>query len=185
MTTRAPAAIRRPTASATRSRSRSASRTTASSGPARTGPRNQRRTPMAINTAFYPTLMWNSRFHAPSGDPFDNRQGFVFPAPEGTDALLPAAPAHGAGVHSADRARRSRRVPLPRQQRRHPRRSGAAPERQRATTGSCSRASFPHVKAGGADHVRRLSPARSPSSSSRRYTRTRRSIVMRAASRTR
>jgi cytochrome c peroxidase len=53
-------------------------------GPGRTGPRNQRRTPMAINTAFYPTLMWNSRFHAPSGDPFDNSQGFVFPAPEGT-----------------------------------------------------------------------------------------------------
>jgi cytochrome c peroxidase len=53
-------------------------------GPGRTGPRNQRRTPMAINTAFYPTLMWNSRFNAPSGDPFDNSQGFVFPAPEGT-----------------------------------------------------------------------------------------------------
>ena len=53
-------------------------------GPARTGPRNQRRTPMAINTAFYPTLMWNSRFHAPSGDPFDNSRGFIFPAPEGT-----------------------------------------------------------------------------------------------------
>jgi cytochrome c peroxidase len=53
-------------------------------GPGRTGPRNQRRTPMAINTAFYPTLMWNSRFNAPSGDPFDNSGGFVFPAPEGT-----------------------------------------------------------------------------------------------------
>src|SRR5690606_775590 len=53
-------------------------------GPGRTGPRNQRRTPMAINTAFYPRLMWNSRFHAPSGDPFDNSQGFVFPLPEGT-----------------------------------------------------------------------------------------------------
>ena len=53
-------------------------------GPARTGPRNQRRAPMVINTAFYPTLMWNSRFNAVSGDPFDNRQGFVFPAPEGT-----------------------------------------------------------------------------------------------------
>lgn len=52
-------------------------------GPGRTGPRNQRRTPMAINTAFYPTLMWNSRFHAVSGDPFDNRAGFVFPEPEG------------------------------------------------------------------------------------------------------
>lgn len=53
-------------------------------GPGRTGPRNQRRSPMAINTAFYPTLMWNSRFHAPSGDPFDNSAGLVFPAPEGT-----------------------------------------------------------------------------------------------------
>ena len=53
-------------------------------GPGRTGPRNQRRTPMAINAAFYPTLMWNSRFHALSGDPFDNSKGFVFPAPEGT-----------------------------------------------------------------------------------------------------
>jgi cytochrome c peroxidase len=53
-------------------------------GSGRTGPRNQRRTPMAINTAFYPTLMWNSRFHSLSGDPFDNSKGFVFPAPEGT-----------------------------------------------------------------------------------------------------
>jgi cytochrome c peroxidase len=53
-------------------------------GPGRTGPRNQRRAPMAINAAFYPTLMWNSRFFARSGDPFDNSQGFVFPAPEGT-----------------------------------------------------------------------------------------------------
>jgi cytochrome c peroxidase len=52
-------------------------------GPGRTGPRNQRRTPMMINTAFYPTLMWNSRFNAPSGSPFDNSKGFVFPAPEG------------------------------------------------------------------------------------------------------
>ena len=53
-------------------------------GPGRVGPRNQRRSPMAINAAFYPRLMWNSRFHAPSGDPFDNSQGFVFPLPEGT-----------------------------------------------------------------------------------------------------
>ena len=48
-------------------------------GPDRTGPRNQRRTPLAVNTALYPTLMWNSRFAALSGDPFDNRQGFQFP----------------------------------------------------------------------------------------------------------
>lgn len=53
-------------------------------GPGRTGPRNQRRSPMVLNTAFYPALMWNSRFHAPSGNPFDNSGGFVFPAPEGT-----------------------------------------------------------------------------------------------------
>ena len=52
-------------------------------GPGRTGPRNQRRAPMMINTAFYPTLMWNSRFHALSGNPFDNSKGFEFPPPEG------------------------------------------------------------------------------------------------------
>src|SRR5215510_4033288 len=51
-------------------------------GPGRAGPRNQRRTPMMINTAFYPTLMWNSRFHSLSSDPFDNSQGFEFPPPE-------------------------------------------------------------------------------------------------------
>ncbi len=52
-------------------------------GPNRTGPRNQRRTPMAINTAFYPNLMWNSRFASLSGNPFDNSAGFKFPPPEG------------------------------------------------------------------------------------------------------
>ena len=52
-------------------------------GPGRAGPRNQRRSPMVINSAFYPTLMWNSRFHARSGNPFDNSDGFVFPDPEG------------------------------------------------------------------------------------------------------
>jgi cytochrome c peroxidase len=52
-------------------------------GPGRMGPRNQRRSPSVINSAFYPTLMWNSRFNAPSGDPFDNSAGFVFPDPEG------------------------------------------------------------------------------------------------------
>jgi cytochrome c peroxidase len=53
-------------------------------GPHRTGPRNQRRTPAASNSALYPTLMWNSRFAAISGDPFDNSKGFQFPDPEGT-----------------------------------------------------------------------------------------------------
>jgi cytochrome c peroxidase len=52
-------------------------------GPGRTGPRNQRRSPMVLNAAFYPALMWNSRFAALSTDPFDNRSGFHFPPPEG------------------------------------------------------------------------------------------------------
>lgn len=52
-------------------------------GPDRAGPRNQRRTPMVINTAFYPNLMWNSRFAALSHNPFDNSAGFQFPLPEG------------------------------------------------------------------------------------------------------
>src|SRR5919197_1272191 len=52
-------------------------------GPHRAGPRNLRRAPMVINTAFFPRLMWNSRFASLSGDPFDNRDGFQFPLPEG------------------------------------------------------------------------------------------------------
>jgi cytochrome c peroxidase len=52
-------------------------------GPDRHGPRNQRRTPMAANTAFYPNLMWNSRFASLSDNPFDNSDGFQFPPPEG------------------------------------------------------------------------------------------------------
>jgi len=57
-------------------------------GPNRTGARNQRRSPMVINTAFYPKLMWNGRFFAnPApghalGDPFVNNFGFTFPDPE-------------------------------------------------------------------------------------------------------
>jgi cytochrome c peroxidase len=51
-------------------------------GPDRTGPRNQRRSPLVINTAFLPALMWNGRFSAPSGNPFDNSRGFLFPPPE-------------------------------------------------------------------------------------------------------
>ena len=52
-------------------------------GPDRTGPRNQRRTPSIINSAFFPRLMWNSRFASLSGDAFDNSLGFIFPLPEG------------------------------------------------------------------------------------------------------
>ena len=55
----------------------------------RSGPRNQRRTPSVANAAFYPALMWNGRFFAPSGDPFDNSFGYVFPLPEGTTLFPP------------------------------------------------------------------------------------------------
>ena len=61
-------------------------------GPRRTGPRNQRRTPSVVNTAFYPALMWNGRFSVVSGDPFDNSQGFIFPPPEGTTRFPPGDP---------------------------------------------------------------------------------------------
>jgi cytochrome c peroxidase len=61
-------------------------------GPNRHGPRNQRRTPMASNTAFFPGLMWNERFFSVSGDPFDNSGGFVFPPPEGATRFPPHDP---------------------------------------------------------------------------------------------
>lgn len=61
-------------------------------GPGREGPRNQRRTPTVVNTAFYPALMWNGRFSAPSGNPFDNSAGFKFPAPEGSTKFPPNDP---------------------------------------------------------------------------------------------
>lgn len=61
-------------------------------GPNRLGPRNQRRAPMIANTAFYPALMWNGRFSAPSGDPFSNALGFVFPQPEGSTRFGPNDP---------------------------------------------------------------------------------------------
>ena len=52
-------------------------------GPDRVGPRNQRRAPMVLNTAFFPSLMLNDRFSSLSGDPFDPSAGFLFPEPEG------------------------------------------------------------------------------------------------------
>jgi cytochrome c peroxidase len=61
-------------------------------GPNRIGPRNQRRTPSAVNTAFYPNLMWNGRFSAPSGNPFNNSLGFLFPLPEGATRFPPNDP---------------------------------------------------------------------------------------------
>ncbi len=56
----------------------------------RVGPRNLRRSPMTANSVFYPTMMWDGRFSALSGDPFDNSSfAFSFPAPEG-DTAFPA-----------------------------------------------------------------------------------------------
>lgn len=48
-------------------------------GPGRRGPRNQRRAPQMINSAFYPSLMWNARFSATSHDPFDLADGARVP----------------------------------------------------------------------------------------------------------
>ena len=65
-------------------------------GPHRLGPRNQRRSPLVINTALYPALMWNGRFNSRSGDPFDNSHGFRFPFPEADDRFSePHDLAHG------------------------------------------------------------------------------------------
>ena len=61
-------------------------------GQNRSGPRNQRRTPTAANTAFYPNLMWNGRFSSASGDAFDNSGGFQFPLPEGITRFPPFDP---------------------------------------------------------------------------------------------
>lgn len=61
-------------------------------GPNRLGPRNLRRSPMILNAGFYPRLMWNGRFSAPSGDPFDNALGFRFPQPGDTALFQPGDP---------------------------------------------------------------------------------------------
>lgn len=61
-------------------------------GPNRVGARNQRRTPSIVNNAFFPRLMWDGRFFAPSGDPFDNSKGFQFPMPEGITRFPPNDP---------------------------------------------------------------------------------------------
>lgn len=58
-------------------------------GPGRAGPRNQRRAPTVVNNALFPRLMWNDRFEALSGDPFDGSQGFRFPFPEGDTRFSP------------------------------------------------------------------------------------------------
>jgi cytochrome c peroxidase len=61
-------------------------------GPNRAGPRNQRKAPPVVNSAFFPKQMLNGRFISLSGDPFDNSKGFQFPAPEGTTKFPPNHP---------------------------------------------------------------------------------------------
>jgi len=61
-------------------------------GPRRTGPRNQRKAPLVINSAFFPRQMLNGRFKSLSDDPFDNSMGFEFPLPEGTTQFPPNDP---------------------------------------------------------------------------------------------
>src|SRR5262245_45676262 len=58
-------------------------------GPDRRSPLNQRNTPTAINTALFPSLMWNGRFHFADASSTDINQldvsrGFSLPEPEGT-----------------------------------------------------------------------------------------------------
>ena len=43
-----------------------------------------RRAPMVLNTAFFPTLMWNSRFARSRAIRSTTAHGFSFPLPEGT-----------------------------------------------------------------------------------------------------
>ena len=56
-------------------------------GPDRTGPRNQRRAPLTINTAFSPSIMLNLRFVSRSGDPFDLSMGASVPFSVGGDTV--------------------------------------------------------------------------------------------------
>jgi len=56
-------------------------------GPDRTGPRNQRRAPLAINAVFSHSLMLNLRFVSNSGDAFDLSLGASVPFPVGGDTV--------------------------------------------------------------------------------------------------
>jgi cytochrome c peroxidase len=59
-------------------------------GRKRSGPRNQRRSPLVIYTAFFPVLMWNGRFSSPSGIPSTTRKGSCFLPPKATLGSCPA-----------------------------------------------------------------------------------------------
>ena len=122
-------------------------------GPDRTGPRNQRRAPMVINTAFYPSLMLNDRFSSLSGDPFDPSLGFLFPPPEGTSLSYLPHLLDGAGVHPADRTGGGGRLRVRRRQRRHPRR-GRPPAQRFARVPAALRPRLPCGARRSADHLR-------------------------------
>ena len=127
-------------------------------GPGRTGPRNQRRTPMVINTAFYPTLMWNSRFHAPLRRPVRQRRRLRLSRTR--------KGCHCRTCRTCSPRRRSSRRPsasrsagfaLSGRQRRHPERGPAASERDRELPPAV-RARVPAREGRRADHVRPLRP---------------------------
>jgi cytochrome c peroxidase len=112
---------------------------------------------MVVNAAFYPTLMWNSRFRARSGDPFVNRAGFELPAPEGrTLSHLPHLLAAQAFIPPTERAEAAGFV-FPGDndalRREVARRVDAVPEYRRRFARA-----FPELRAGGAlsyEHVAR------------------------------
>ncbi len=61
-------------------------------GPDRTGPRNQRRAPMMVNTGFYPRLMLNLRFASIAHNAFDLSEGVRVPfAVGGTTVWRPGS----------------------------------------------------------------------------------------------
>ncbi len=78
-----------------------------------TGPRNQRRTPTVVNTAFYPSADVERPLLGAVGRPVRQLRRASVPGARGHDPV-PAqrsrgqAPADRAGPHSADRARRGR-----------------------------------------------------------------------------
>jgi cytochrome c peroxidase len=82
-TTRVADATRPRTASAIRSPSPLASTTRVDGLVAKDRAITFQSIPMVLNAAFFPSHMWNSRFRALSGDPFDNSAGLLFPDPEG------------------------------------------------------------------------------------------------------
>jgi cytochrome c peroxidase len=81
-------------------------------GPDRRGPRNQRRSPAAANSIFYPAFMWTPRFAALArngqpaprfeGDPFDPTLGFRFPPPENIVFGMPTLGAAHASLPSTE-----------------------------------------------------------------------------------